>query len=78
MPTKYPADKITWRKVKSKNVTEIGWDKDRHLYAKFLSGDLYLYQAVSRQRAVACSRAKSVGSYIARVIAPNHTAVKIA
>jgi len=75
---KQPAEKITWRKVNSTNAAEIGWDRKRRLYVKFLDKSIYFYEGVSRQRAVACARAKSVGSYLSRVIYPNHSSVKIA
>lgn len=78
MNTKYPASVITWREVVSGNVSAIGWDKGRRLYAQFKSGGLYLYENVSRQRAVACARAESVGGYLAREIKPNFPAVKVA
>lgn len=77
MAPRRPAEKITWRRVKSTNTAKIGWDRARRLYVKFRDGSSYLYEGVSRQRAVACSRAKSVGGYLAREIYPNHHAVKI-
>jgi KTSC domain-containing protein len=77
MKPKHPAEQITWRRVKSKNVSEVGWDRERRFYVKLLNGGSYMYEGVNRQRAVACSKAKSVGSYLAREIYPNHRAVKI-
>lgn len=70
-------ESVTWREVESSNVQAVGWDKDNHLYARFTSGAVYLYVGVSRQRAVACSRAKSVGRYFNKVIKPHYKAVKI-
>jgi len=77
MAKRRAAEKITWRKVKSRNASAIGWDRERRLYVKFKDGSSYFYEHVSRQRAVACSRAKSVGGYLAHEIYPNHHAVKI-
>lgn len=77
MKTKYPADGIRWREVASTNVARVGWDRGRRLYVRFHSGTLYLYENVSRQRAVACARANSVGGYLAREIKPNFPAVKV-
>jgi hypothetical protein len=76
MAKRTAAEKITWRKVKSKNVAQVGWGRARRLYVIFISGGAYFYEGVSRQRAVACARAKSVGSYLAREIYPNHHAVR--
>lgn len=75
--TKYPADHIHWRPVVSGNVASVGWDQGRHLYIEFQSGAIYLYDGVSYQRASACARAKSVGSYLARQIQPCFSAVKV-
>jgi KTSC domain len=74
----YSADQITWREVESSNVTAVGWDKYGRMYVRFPGGALYMYEGVSRQRAVATAYAKSVGSYINHVIKPNFTAVKVA
>lgn len=77
MAAKYPAEPVQWREVTSEKVAAIGWDRGLRLYARFRSGEIYFYEGVRRQRAVACSRAKSVGSYLARKIAPNSHAVKV-
>lgn len=73
-----PAVQVKWRYVKSSNVLAVGWDNRDHLYVRFQGGGEYLYDGVSRQRAVACARAKSVGSYINKVIKPAFTAVRLA
>lgn len=75
-----PAERIRWRQVKSTNVIAIGWDKKRHLYVRFHgvpADTVYMYEGVSRQRAVAASRAKSVGRYINKVIKPQFKAVRV-
>lgn len=77
MKTKYPADLIRWREVLSSNIQSIGWDRGHRLYVNFKSGALYLYEGVSYQRASACARAESVGSYLARKIKPHYAAVKV-
>lgn len=72
------AEEIKWRETpESSNVEAVGWDKHMRMYARFKSGSIYLYDGVSRQRAVACSRARSVGRYFNTVIKPNYTAVKV-
>jgi hypothetical protein len=48
------------------------------MFVKFRSGSVYVYDGVSRQRAVATSRASSVGEYINHVIVPNYPAVRVA
>jgi hypothetical protein len=59
---------IEWREVESSNVLLIGWtrkpDEDAGMFVKFRSGSLYFYHGVSRQRAVACANAPSVGHYL--------------
>lgn len=77
MNTKYPAETITWRDVESTNVAAIGWDRGRRLYVQYKSSAVYLYPGVSRQRAVACARAKSVGAYVAAHIKPHYEAIKV-
>lgn len=54
----------------SSNVSAIMWTKDG-MIVTFKSGSAYLYKGVSRQRAVACALATSVGRYINKVIKPN-------
>lgn len=74
-----PAEHIRWRDTpESSNVSAVGWDSDMRLYAKFKSGSIYMYEGVTRQRAVACSRATSVGRYFHEHIKPHYKAVKIA
>jgi hypothetical protein len=41
--TNHPAEKITWRKVKSKNTAEVGWDRERRLYVKFRDSSIYFF-----------------------------------
>jgi len=76
--TKYPAEQVRWREVVSSNVDAVGWDSDMRMYARFKGGAVYLYEGVTRQRAVACSRAKSVGQYFNSIIKPNYKAVRVA
>lgn len=52
----------TWRPVNSTNVEAVGWNRDG-AFVRFHSGGTYFYRGVSRQRAVAMTRAKSVGRY---------------
>lgn len=77
--TQHPAEHIRWRDTpESSNVAAVGWDSEMRMYARFKSGSIYMYEGVSRQRSVACSRAKSVGRYFHQFIKPNYKAVKIA
>lgn len=71
--------KVRWRNVTSSNIDRIGWDDERNMYVMFVSPGLpiYKYEGVSRQRAVAASRAASVGRYLNRVIKPNFPAIRI-
>lgn len=60
---------ITWREVNSSNVKWVGWpskndDLPRRMIVQFIDGSQYVYIGVSRQRAVAMTRAKSVGRYL--------------
>jgi hypothetical protein len=69
---------IKWREVESSNVDSIGWDDKGNMYVRYIgSGKTYMYVGVPRQRAVAASRAKSVGSYIARHIKGRYEPVHI-
>ena len=78
MATVQPAVQIRWRDTPdSSNVAAVGWDEDMNMYARFKSGTIYMYLNVTYQRAVACSRASSVGGYFNKVIKPNYKAVKI-
>ena len=78
MSLKYPAEHIHWRvTLESSNVAAVGWDRHKRMYVNFRSGSVYVYDGVTRQRAVATSRAKSVGEYITRVIVPNYPAVRV-
>lgn len=69
---------IRWREVESSNVQAVGWDNENGMYVLFKNGGLYLYKDVTRQRAVACFRAESVGKYVNKKIIPNFKATKIA
>lgn len=72
-------EKVRWRSVKSSNVCRVGWDSEQHMYVAYGDGSsIYRYDGVSRQRAVACAYAKSVGKYVNHVIKPRFTAVRIA
>lgn len=67
---------ITWRKVESTNVDQLGWDSEGG-YVRFHSGGTYLYKGVSRQRMVAMMRAASPGRYFRSKIYPFFEWVKI-
>jgi hypothetical protein len=71
-----PNSTITWRNVESSNIKRIGWGRTG-MMVQFHSGSYYLYKGVSRQRAVACAYARSVGHYLNTRIKPNFTARKI-
>lgn len=55
---------VNFRAVDSSNVELVGWDAANNMYVKFTSGAMYVYLNVSRQRAVACAYAASVGGYL--------------
>jgi len=74
---KHPAAIVKWKPVDSSNVTEVGWDRHQGMYVEFRSGAKYLYHGVTRQRAVACAMAPSVGSYINKKIKPNYECTRI-
>lgn len=71
-------EKIQWRGVTSSNVRMVGWDDMSNMYVIFKDKSLYFYRGVTRQRAVAMTRAASVGQYLNKKIKPNFTAVKVA
>jgi KTSC domain len=74
----HPAEEIRWREVSSSNIDRVGWDAHNRMYVRYKkSGDIYMYEDVPRQRAVACVRAHSCGSYVNKKIIPNYQAVKI-
>lgn len=77
MATRHPAESVRWLSVDSSNVEAVGWDRHRNMYVIFKGGGAYVYPDVSRQRAVACAYAQSVGTYINRRIKPNFAAVKL-
>ena len=60
----------------SSNVEYVGWENGG-MFVQFRGGSRYRYLGVSRQRAVACARAKSVGKYINKIIKPQFDAVKV-
>lgn len=61
----------------SSNVQFVGWDNENHMFVWFISGGVYRYDGVSRQRTVAAALAKSVGSYIAKKIKPNYAVQRV-
>jgi len=77
--TRYPAERIIWRETpNSSNVKAIGWDSRRHMYVVYKDGiHVYMYDDVSRQRAVYAANALSVGAYVSRVIQRTFQAVRI-
>lgn len=68
---------VNFRWVTSSNVELVGWDKYRNMYIRFKSGAMYVYTGVSRQRAVACAYAGSVGQFVNTRIKPNFEAVRL-
>jgi hypothetical protein len=60
----------------SSNVEAIMW-LENGMVVKFKSGSAYFYEGVSRQKAVACARASSVGRYINQKIKPHHKVVSL-
>ena len=80
---KHPAEVIRWRTVASSNVAAVGWDRENGMYVRFVSGDVYRYAGVTRQRAVACAYAAqltkgaSVGAYLNRRVKPGYPSTRI-
>jgi hypothetical protein len=73
----HPTGKLHGYKIAdSSNVNYVGW-QDGDMIVWFKTG-AYVYVGVSRQRAVACALAKSVGGYLNKVVKPAHKAVKLA
>lgn len=58
----------------SSNVKYVGWDRCGNMLVWFKTG-VYRYDGISRQRAVAAARAKSVGKYVHHQIKPLATRV---
>lgn len=77
MVVKHPASVVEWRPVDSSNVIKVGWDRQRGMFVTFKSGAVYLYHDCSRQRAVACAYAESVGKYIHKHVKPNYECTRI-
>jgi hypothetical protein len=75
---KHPAAQIRWREVVSSNVQAVGWDRHSGMYVQFRDGAIYRYADVSRQRAVACSLAASVGQYVNQRVKPRFSCTKVA
>jgi hypothetical protein len=74
----HPNNKVHGYRIDdSSNVRYVGW-RDGYMLVWFKSNTLYRYEGVSRQRAVACALAKSVGAYINKKIKPNYEAVRLA
>jgi hypothetical protein len=74
---RHPAHQLTWHEVESSNVEAIAHKGDT-LYVRFTTGRVYEYRGVSRQRAVACRTAPSVGHYLNAAIIPNYEATQVA
>jgi hypothetical protein len=69
---------VNFRQVSSSNIDQVGWDRFRTMYVRFKSGALYLYPGVSRQRAVACAYAASVGQYLNKKVKKKFECIRIA
>lgn len=61
----------------SSNIQYVGW-KDGSMFVLFKGDSLYRYEGVSRQRAVACALAESVGKYLNQKIKPNYSYTRAA
>lgn len=68
---------VNWRLVESSNVDRIGWDNAGNMYVRYLSGGVYCYLGVSRQRAVAAAYSKSRGRYINKKIKGKFNTIKL-
>lgn len=65
--------------VNSSNVNRIAWPVSGEplMLVEFANGNRYAYLGVSRQRAVACAYAKSVGEFLNNRIKPNFSVMRI-
>ena len=61
-------DTIAWVDVESSNVARVGWDDGDMMYIEYIHGNVYRYHPMSRQKAVACAHAKSVGRFVNKEI----------
>lgn len=68
---------VNYRLVDSSNIDRIGWDNAGNMYVRFKASGLYCYMGVSRQRAVACAYAESVGRYLHQHIKNAHAVLKL-
>ena len=72
--------RYTRREVQSSFIAWVGWSNapgDNVLIVSMHNGKRYLYANVSRQRAVAMSRARSVGRYYCRNIKGQHSSFRL-
>jgi len=80
VPTPEGATTVSARMIDSSNISWIGWPrfgKQPLMFVEFKDGSRYVYAGVSRQKALACAKAKSSGSYLAKRIKPHHEALKL-
>lgn len=64
--------------VKSSNIKAIGYDPAAsELHVEFKSGDVYAYSGVDQKSYQELMAAPSIGSHMAKVIKPKHTAKKL-
>jgi KTSC domain len=72
------AIQIKWQETPdSTNIMAIGWDKAGRVYIRFSGDRIYMYPEMSRQRAVAALRSKSVGRYFNKKIKPHYESVQV-
>jgi len=68
------------RRIDSSNIEWIGWPKDggqRLMFVEFKDGSRYVYNGVSRQRAVSCAYSDSTGSYFQKNIRGKYETLKL-
>lgn len=74
---------VTWREVNSSNVQRVGWFRLGDacpipcMIVTFRNGATYMYIGVRRQRAVAMTRADSVGRYFIENIRNKFDYIKV-
>jgi hypothetical protein len=80
IPTPAGPVSLVVRMIESSNIKWIGWPEtggQSLMFVEFSDGSRYVYNGVSRQKAVACAYAESTGIYLNKRIKPKYQATKL-